>query len=102
MDITLIVHELIILLVVVGFIFVLSAAFKKYRVTKGSRDSHIQVIQHFSLSQKDKIVLLKVLDQHLVVGMSSAGMRTLHVFDKELDATVSFESCVERVKSRAI
>ena len=42
----------------------------------------IQIVSGLSLGPKDRVVLLRVGDEEILVGMSPAGMRPLHVMRK--------------------
>ena len=61
----------------------------------------IQVISGLSLGGREKVVLLRVADEQVLVGISPAGMRALHVLHskpepKEFDEFMEQTQALER------
>lgn len=54
---------------------------RRFRVTGGMRGGAIEVLSGISLGTREKVVLLRVGREQVLVGVSAAGMRTLHVLD---------------------
>lgn len=50
----------------------------------GSRDV-IQVVASRALGAKERLLLVEIADQQLLIGMTSANVQTLHVFEKPID-----------------
>ncbi len=75
---------------------------QRLRARGGLGGGLIEVVGGISLGGRDKVVLLQVGDEQVLVGISQAGMRPLHVlrrrgrpepkaFDDYLEATQAFE-----------
>lgn len=54
---------------------------RRFRVTAGMRGGPIEVLSGISLGTREKVVLLRVGREQVLVGVSATGMRTLHVLD---------------------
>ena len=54
----------------------------------------IEVVSGVSLGAREKVVLLRVGQEQVLVGVSPAGMRALHVM-KDPAATPSFPACMD-------
>lgn len=67
---------------------------RRFRITGGLRGGLIEVMSGLSLGTRDKVVLLRVGKEQILVGISPAGMRTLHVLDPRQSG--DFASLMER------
>jgi flagellar protein FliO/FliZ len=56
----------------------------------------IRIIDGLSIGTRERVVLLGVDDQKVLVGISPGGMRPLHVFAS--DATENFNELLEKCK----
>jgi flagellar protein FliO/FliZ len=54
-------------------------ALRRWRDRQGVDGGSIEIVSGISLGSKERIVLLKVGDEQVLVGVSPAGMRSLHV-----------------------
>jgi len=70
------------LAVVLGLLGVAAWASRRLRVTGRLRSGLIEVVSGISLGTREKVVLLKVGREQVLVGISPAGMRTLHVISQ--------------------
>ena len=52
---------------------------RRYRPGSRTADGQIEIIGGLSLGTKERVVLLQVLDEQVLVGISGDGMRALHV-----------------------
>ena len=55
---------------------------RRFRVGGGLRGGLIEVISGLSLGARERVVLLRVGADQVLVGVSPAGMRTLHVLSR--------------------
>jgi flagellar protein FliO/FliZ len=68
---------------------------KKLRNGNRARGGLIEILSGVSLGTRDKVVLLRVGEEQVLVGVSPAGMRALHVL-REGAPRESFKSHMER------
>lgn len=68
--------------VVIGVILVLGWAYSRSRFLSGGASDVINVVATRALGPKERLLVVEVADQQLLVGMTSTGVQTLHVFDK--------------------
>jgi len=52
---------------------------KRFRVSNRLRGGLIEVVSGISLGARERVVLLRVGQDQVLVGLSPSGMRTLHV-----------------------
>jgi flagellar biosynthetic protein FliO len=67
------------LVVVLGLLALAAWASRRFRITGRLRSGLIEVVSGISLGTREKVVLLRVGREQVLVGVSPAGMRTLHV-----------------------
>ena len=72
--------------VVIGVIIVLGWAYSRSRFVAGGANDVINVVATRALGPKERLLVVEVADQQLLVGMTSTGVQTLHVFDKPVCA----------------
>ncbi len=72
------------LLLVLVAIVVLAWIFKRVQGVGQPAAGQLQVRATLPLGPRDRIVLLQVGDEQIVVGASSTGLRTLHVLERPL------------------
>lgn len=90
------------LVLVIGAILLVGWLYSQMRDAQGSRGSVINVLASQSLGSKEKIVLVEVGNKQIVVGMTSAHLQTLHVFDEPvvcLQEPVKASAFAERLLS---
>jgi flagellar protein FliO/FliZ len=81
------------LAVVLGLLGAAAWASRRFRVSGRLRSGLIEVESGISLGAREKVVLLKVGNEQVLVGISPAGMRTLHVITRP--ATPGFDAIME-------
>jgi flagellar protein FliO/FliZ len=81
------------LAVVLGLLGVAAWASRRFRISGRLRSGLIEVVSGISLGAREKVVLLKVGEEQVLVGISPAGMRTLHVITRP--GTPGFDSLME-------
>ncbi len=69
------------LLLVSACIFGLLFVLRKLNGIPAGRHKAIQILDSAKLGSREKIVLLKAGETHLLVGIAAGNVRTLHVFD---------------------
>lgn len=81
--VSMIVSTLIVIAAIVGVGWLYSRS--KFAVT-GSRDV-ISIVSSKALGTKERLLLVEVADQQLLVGMTASQIQTLHIFDKPVVAS---------------
>jgi len=72
------------LILVLLVFFCMAYVLKKLSGSRANSRGYIKIIDAMHLGTREKIVLLKVADTCMVLGVSANGIRTLHVLDEEL------------------
>jgi len=80
MDMSLLVHQLIIFSMVLVVMLIFFFLLRKVKFNNFAIGKKMKLIQCMPVGTKDKILLLEVMGRHVMVGVSSSGMRKLHVF----------------------
>ncbi len=70
------------LLVVVALIVATAAGLKRLKSLHAASGSNMKIIDGISVSTRDRIVLLEVDEQRLLVGISPGRIERLHVFER--------------------
>ena len=71
------------LIVVLGIFFLVTYLLKRFTGIKGFDHGHMKIVDAMHLGAKEKLVIVKVLDQHILLGISSQGINKL----QELEAS---------------
>lgn len=79
--------------IVIGVIIVLGWAYSRSRFLTGGSNDVINIVATRALGPKERLLVVEVADQQLLVGMTSIGVQTLHVFDKPI--------CIAETKKEA-
>lgn len=69
------------MLVVVAAIVLLGWLYSRSRFVGGGNNDVISIVATRALGPKERLLVVEVADQQLLVGMTSTGVQTLHVFD---------------------
>jgi flagellar protein FliO/FliZ len=69
---------------------------KRLRVTHRLRGGLIEVVSGLSLGARERVVLLRVGSDQVLVGLSPSGMRTLHVLGTGESANPDFSNYLDR------
>lgn len=83
---------LFVIIIIVLALFLL----KKIRFNNVTSQDLIKVIYSYSISSKDKLMIVKAGSDYLLLGASNAGVRKLHVLDQDYIQDISSE---ENIKS---
>ncbi|MBT8085374.1 MAG: flagellar biosynthetic protein FliO [Woeseia sp.] len=73
------------LVLVVGAILLCGWLYTRTQSLRGGSSGMIRIIASQPLGTKERVVLLQVANQQLLVGMTSSQVQTLHVFEKPLE-----------------
>lgn len=74
--------------VVIAVILLFAWIFKRIGYNQQSPNGLIKIISGLMLSPKEKIILIEVADQWVLVGITSGVMETLHAFPKTTDPAI--------------
>jgi len=72
------------IIVVIGAILLLGWFYSRSRFLKSTGSEMISVVATRALGPKERLMVIEVADQQLLVGMTATGVQTLHVFDKPI------------------
>ena len=72
------------MLIVLGIIVALGWLYSRTRFSGKGGSNLISVIASRALGPKERLMLVEVADQHLLVGMTATQVQTLHVFEKPI------------------
>jgi flagellar protein FliO/FliZ len=73
------------LVVVIGFIFLLAWSIKKINPAGLQKNTVIKVLATQSMGQRERLVLVAVGDQQLLLGVTAQNISLLHTLDEPLD-----------------
>lgn len=74
--------------VVIAVILLFGWIFKRVGLNQKSPNGLIKIISGLMISPREKIILIEVADQWVLVGISSGVMETLHAFPKTTDPAI--------------
>ena len=75
------------LVIIIAVIVALGWLYSRSRSLAGAKNDVINVVASRALGTRERLLLVEVADQQLLVGMTATQVQTLHVFDKPV-ATV--------------
>lgn len=79
-----VVSLLVSMLIVIAVILVLGWLYSRSRFISGGSAEAIQIVASRALGTKERLMVVEVADQQLLVGMTASGVQTLHVFEKPI------------------
>lgn len=86
---------------IIGFIFLLAYLYQKLNSFALKKNPDLKVITGLSLGTRERIVVIEVGKQQILVGITQGAMRTLHVLEEPLQgATAASSSFAEHLKNR--
>ncbi len=74
------------LLLVVAVIFVLAWLVKKFNLNQQSQNGLIKIIAGLSIGTRDRIVLLQIGEEQILIGLTPGRIEKLHTMSQPLDA----------------
>jgi len=75
------------MIIIVGIIIVLGWFYSRSRFVSGGANDVIDIVATRALGPKERLMVVEVAEQQLLVGMTAAGMQTLHVLEKPVHVT---------------
>lgn len=98
------------LIFVIGMIFAFAWAMRRYMRLQNSVSGGLQIIGGLSMGVRERLVLVQVGEQQLLLGVTPTTITTLHVLDTPvaMDSTASFDApfaerlntILQRIKSQ--
>lgn len=88
------------LLVVILAIFASAWFYRKFGNLQTISHDSLKIIGGLNINQKDRVVLLQVGDEQLLVGVSPGRIKTLHVLNKPIEIEASTEQQKENFSSQ--
>lgn len=70
------------LVIIIVVIVALGWLYSRSRSLGGANDDVINIVASRALGTRERLLLVEVADQQLLVGMTATQVQTLHVFDK--------------------
>ncbi len=77
------------MVIVVAAILVIGWFYSRSRCAGSGASDIINVLATRALGPKERLLVIEVADQHLLIGMTSTAVQTLHVFDTPIDIAVA-------------
>ena len=77
------------LIAIVLLIFGLAWLMKKMQLTQFSQNGLIQIISAISVGQRDRIALIQVGDEQVLVGLTPGSIKKLHTLKNRVDVPAS-------------
>ncbi len=74
------------LLLVVAVIFALAWLVKKFNLNQQSQNGLIKIVAGISIGTRDRIVLLQIGEEQILVGLAPGRIEKLHTMSQPLDA----------------
>jgi len=75
------------MIIIVGIIIVLGWFYSRSRFVAGGANDVIHVVATRALGPKERLLVVEVADQQLLVSMTATGVQTLHVLAKPVQVT---------------
>lgn len=75
--------------VVLAVVFALAWGMRRMHGFAGGRDPNMTIIGQMALSTRERLMLVEVGGQQLLLGVSPAGIRTLHVLEEPVEGRSS-------------
>ncbi len=80
------------MLIVVAAVIALGWLYSRLRFSNGGSGDVINIVASRALGPKERLVLVEVADQQLLVGMTATQVQTLHTFDKPVVSAPAAEA----------
>lgn len=76
--------------IVIAVVIIALIALKKLRFSTLGKENLIEIVLNYPITSKDKLLVIKIASEYLLLGSSSSGLRKLHVLDSEqLDSAIA-------------
>ena len=90
-----VVQVLLSLLLVVGVIVLLSFLLKRIGIQTRTGSGAVRILSVVSLGAKDRLLLVAVGEEQLLLGSSPGSVQKLHTLDKPIDLSSSFDAVTD-------
>lgn len=70
------------MLIVVGAVVALGWLYSRLRFNGGGAGNPINIVASRGLGPKERLLLVQIADQQLLIGLTASNVQTLHTFDK--------------------
>lgn len=90
------------MLLVVAVILVLGWIYSRTRLSGTGASDVIGIVASRALGPKERLLIVEVADQQLLIGMTSSAVQTLHIFDTPIDVSepkASVDSFAARLRA---
>jgi flagellar protein FliO/FliZ len=77
------------MLIIVGTVVAFGWLYSRMRISPGGPGNPIEIVASRGLGAKERLLLVKVGDQQLLVGVTAAGVTTLHTFSQPVNTTAA-------------
>lgn len=77
------------MLIVLGTVVAFGWLYSRLRISGGGASDMINIVASRGLGPKERLLLVQVGDQQLLVGMTATAVQTLHTFDQPVQKTTS-------------
>lgn len=74
------------MIIIVGIIVLLGWLYSRSRFMSAGASDVIDIVATRALGPKERLMVVEVADQQLLIGMTAAGVQTLHVLEKPVEA----------------
>ena len=88
------------MLVVIAVIVLLGWLYSRSRFVGSGSSEVINIVATQALGQKERLLIVEVADQQLLIGMTATAVQTLHVFDKPVAAAGKVTASAPRYYNR--
>lgn len=83
------------LTVVLGLLAVTAWVSKRFRASAQARGGQIEIVSGLSLGARERVVLIRVGGDQVLVGVSPSGMRALHVLNQNQNQGGEFSNYMD-------
>ena len=95
------------MVVVLGSIWALSTLLRRFRVPSLQAKNGMSLVSSFNVGQREKLIVVQVGDEQLLLGVTSSKISKLHVLPKPLDleggsGSQSFKETLNAAMNREI
>ncbi|MEE4283031.1 MAG: flagellar biosynthetic protein FliO [Pseudomonadales bacterium] len=84
------------LVLIVGLVFLLGYVVRRFQGLKGHKSGQLKIVDSAYLGPKEKLVLVRIADQHVLVGMNAQCITKL----AQLDAGSDFSTALDQAKAK--
>ena len=79
------------LTLIVGVVMLLGFVAKRFQLARGGDNGHLKIVDSAYLGPKERLVLVRIGDQHVLVGMNPQCIAKLAQYDAQAEFTGALE-----------